>query len=243
VKVEWEVSLRDRRLRGFSQRHFRLRSQPATTTGFRCHQPTEAKCRAHRPSAEPVVTLHGTPAKIIIIQGYYSLLSLLSYSTSNVVSAEPLPSPRSTHWLFQFSRYFSFTQELPVRFIKPPEVYRDTYVYSSVNTVALLAVHLVQVNYTWQYSGYVYSVAIATAVAHHRQTTTSRTFPWPMWNSLTFPGYPCVWPPWSVTFHRYMVFVFNSSVRSYVQQVLVLWSPLLVVISALRIVFFSFRIE
>jgi len=33
-------------------------------------------------------------------------------------------------------------------FIKPPEVYRQAYVYYSVNIVALFAVYLVHVNFT-----------------------------------------------------------------------------------------------
>jgi len=45
-----------------------------------------------------------------------------------------------------------------------------------VNIVALFAVHFVHVNFTEQYSGYVYFVTIKTAVAHHRQTTISVTF-------------------------------------------------------------------
>ena len=57
--------------------------------------------------------------------------------------------------------------------IKLPEVYRQAYVYPWVNIVALLAVHLVHVNFTWQYSGYVYFVTIATVVAHYRQTTNT----------------------------------------------------------------------
>jgi len=37
-------------------------------------------------------------------------------------------------------------------------------------------------------------VTITTAVAHHRQTTISPTFPWRMSNSLTLPGFPDGWP-------------------------------------------------
>ena len=37
-------------------------------------------------------------------------------------------------------------------------------------------------------------MTIAIAVAHHRQITISRTFPWPMWNYRTFPGFPGGWP-------------------------------------------------
>jgi len=48
---------------------------------------------------------------------------------------------------------------------------------------------------------YVYFVTITTAAAHHRQTKISLTFtyptfPWPTWNSLTFPGFQSGWPPW-----------------------------------------------
>jgi len=61
--------------------------------------------------------------------------------------------------------------------------------------VPLFAVHLVHVNFTLQYSGNVYFVTIATAVAHHKQTTISFIFPGPMSNSPTFPSFPGGWPP------------------------------------------------
>ena len=55
----------------------------------------------------------------------------------------PLSSPRQIPWLFPV-----FPTET-LMFIKPPEIYRQTYVYSWVNTdVALSAVHPVHVNFT-----------------------------------------------------------------------------------------------
>ena len=76
-----------------------------------------------------------------------------------------------------FSLSFPGIPTEAVIFSTPPEVYRQTYMCSWVNVVALLAVHLVHVNFTEQYPGYVCCVTIVTVVAHHRQTAISRTFP------------------------------------------------------------------
>jgi len=50
-------------------------------------------------------------------------------------------------------------------FTKPPDIYRQAYIYSRVNIVALVAVHVLHVIF--------YFVIIATAVPHH-----NAQFPW-----------------------------------------------------------------
>ena len=66
----------------------------------------------------------------------------------------PLASSRNTNTLQSSSNSLTFPKLLQVFptesliFIKPPEVYRQAYVYSWVNIVALLAVHLLHVNFT-----------------------------------------------------------------------------------------------
>jgi len=75
-----------------------------------------------------------------------------------------------------FHQFFPVFPVEALIFIKLPEVYRQAYVYSWVNTVALLSVHLVHVNFTDSTQVMLYFVTIATVVAHHRQTTISPTF-------------------------------------------------------------------
>jgi len=33
--------------------------------------------------------------------------------------------------------------------------------------------------------------------ARFQQISLPLTFPWPLWNSLTFPGFPGEWSPWT----------------------------------------------
>jgi len=107
-------------------------------------------------------------------------------TTTTILRATLHSSPRPIHWLFRV-----FLTEAWI-LIKQPEVpvYKEAYVNSRVNIAALFAVHLVHVNFTEQYSDYIYFVTIATVVAHQRQTIISLTSRWPMSNSPTFPGFP-----------------------------------------------------
>ena len=93
---------------------------------------------------------------------------------------QPLSSPHQIPRLFQV-----FPTEALI-FIKPSEVHRTAYMYSWVNTGQHLQSSLCTSSLLNSTRGYVHSATIATVVAHHRQTTISRTFPRPMWNSPTF---------------------------------------------------------
>jgi len=94
----------------------------------------------------------------------------ISNTSFQFCSIQFLCSPCQIPWLFHISPIEALT------FIKPPEVYRQAYVYSWVNTVVLFADQF--------------------AIARNRkpQSPTFRgwlfliflTFPWPMWNSPTF---------------------------------------------------------
>jgi len=97
-----------------------------------------------------------------------ALPKVSSWGASYLVAT--LSSPHPIPWFFP-----EFPTEALI-FIKPSEVYRQAYMYSGVNIVALLAVHLVHVNFTYQYSGYVYSTTVATEVVHNRQTTKLSKF-------------------------------------------------------------------
>jgi len=69
--------------------------------------------------------------------------------------------------------------------------------YSLVNTATLLAVHLLHVNFTQQYSSYVYFVTTITALTHHRQTTISLTLP-NFADDVKFPNF-FSWVAWVAT--------------------------------------------
>jgi len=103
---------------------------------------------------------------------FFTWLAYLHHASNNnrrictaLIRGWPLSSHRQSPRLFQV-----FPTETLI-FIKPPEVYRQAYMYSWVNIAALLAVPLVHVNFTYVYFVSVYF--IATAVVDHGQTTIS----------------------------------------------------------------------
>jgi len=112
---------------------------------------------------------------------------LVSSLTYRVATFQSFTNPLT------FPRLFQVFLTAALLFIKSSEVYRQAYVYSWVNIVAILAVHLVHVNFTYQYSGYVcqhcdYCNCGSTSQANHN-FLIFLTFPWPMSNFLTFPGF------------------------------------------------------
>ena len=100
----------------------------------------------------------------------------------------------------QIPQFFQVFPTEALIFIKPPEVHRQTYMYSWVNIVALLAVHLVQ-STVLNSTQVVYFVTITTAVAHHRKPQFAGHFTnFPDFSRTDikfrdFPCFPAVWPP------------------------------------------------
>jgi len=72
----------------------------------------------------------------------FNAVNMREKSPARLETRWPLSSVRQILRLFQV-----FLTEALI-FIKPPEVYRQAYVYSWVNIVALFVVRLVHVNFT-----------------------------------------------------------------------------------------------